>query len=154
MVTLIFLSLNLAAAPITNAKSLEVKSVEQHLSRFGVTQEYTNYLIGAAKEYKVDVMLLTKIMLLESMGKLQAVNKRTSDYGLMQINKSTAKLYNINSNCFFNAKCNIYAGAMILSDLSRYKKYRPCMYNLGPRVLKGDRLKKCLSYERKLDKFN
>lgn len=155
MITIIFLSLNLAAAPESSVLKLRQSAIERKLKAYEIKNatDISLAMAQASLKYKLDYNLLIKIMMVESRGDVRAYNKHTKDYGVMQINKNTAKAFNIKNTCYFDAHCNIHAGAMILKDLQRYKNYRPCMYNLGPRALKGDRLKKCLAYEKKLDKF-
>jgi len=97
---------------------------------------------------------VARIVMLESGGRANAFNKESSDYGIMQINKLTSKLYGIDLKCLHNWQCNLDAGVMILADLSRYSSFRPCSYNIGPRRPKAIRLIKCLKYEQKLASIN
>lgn len=101
-----------------------------------------------SKAFDVDPILVTQIMLTESKGDPNAFNPKSHDYGLMQINKHTAKAMSFNTRCLQNWECNLKAGIRVISVLQQYKRYRPCMYNVGPNVKRKHNT--CLTYERKL----
>lgn len=105
-------------------------------------------IVKYSAAFDVDPILVTQIMLTESKGDPNAFNKRTHDYGLMQINKHTAKAMHFNERCLKNWECNLKAGIRIISVLQQYKRYRPCMYNVGPNTRR--KYNSCLTYERKL----
>lgn len=101
--------------------------------------------------FEVDSLIVTKIVLTESGGREGAYNARTHDYGIMQINERTAASYGFTKACLRNWRCNLRAGAKILSDIDSWSKDgRVCRYNVGSGVLKQDKLQKCLHYELKL----
>ena len=100
---------------------------------------------------KVDPVLITRLVLLESRGLSQAKNKRTGDHGLLQINKNTAMAYNLNSKCLYDMRCNLKAGIRILKDMQKWKNYRVCCFNVGRRL--DDKKKACESYIKKLNSF-
>lgn len=107
-------------------------------------------IIEVSNKYKVDPVLVAKIIVVESRGNPKAFNKRTQDYGLMQINVNTARSLGITQTCLFNWRCNLEQGAKILSSFNR-----PCRYNVGTtKVLAGKRLQNCIRYERKLASVN
>lgn len=111
-------------------------------------------IIQVAKARGVDPVLLTRIILVESRGVASAVNLATDDHGLLQINESTRVRYGFSNQCLKNWRCNLDAGALILSDLLAIKGSRTCTFNLGP---KGRFLKyqeACLRYERKIASIN
>ncbi len=110
-------------------------------------------IINAAAKHDVDAKLLARIVVVESRGLASAVNRKTDDHGLVQINAKTASLYGISSSCLKDWKCNLDAAALILSDLSQLSNFRACTYNVGP---KGRFLKyreACERYETKLAAF-
>lgn len=107
-------------------------------------------ILQVANKYNVDPILIAKIIVVESRGREKAINKQSSDYGLMQINVNTAKSMGISDRCLMNWRCNLDAGAKILSRFNR-----PCRYNVGTtKVLAGKRLQNCIRYERKLASVN
>lgn len=94
-------------------------------------------------EEGVDPITVAKIVIIESRGNAHAINWKTGDYGVMQVNlKSHPK---ISLSCSLNMKCGLRAGVRILKNAKR-----PCSYNVGNATLKGLRLKNCLIYESKL----
>lgn len=100
-------------------------------------------IVNIAREEKVDAMLLTKIVVIESRGNPSAINKRTKDYGIAQINLKAHP--QVTYKCAMNKACGLRAGAKILA-----KTKRPCQYNTGRAKFNEARLQKCLQYERKL----
>ncbi len=123
--------------------------MERHLAKDAVkAPQLAPAILELAQHYDVDAELVMKIIIVESRGRSGAYNARTKDTGLMQINKSTAWLYGFSDACLKNWICNLEAGIIILSDMQRFKSYRPCTYNVGPRW----HLKKtaCNKYENKL----
>jgi hypothetical protein len=94
----------------------------------------------------VDALLLAKMVVVESRGKPNAVNKKTGDYGIAQINLKSHP--NITKACAMDARCGLEAGARILA-----KAKRPCVYNLGAIGAKRNP-KSCLRYEDKLASIN
>lgn len=106
-------------------------------------------IIRTAAAYGINAETLTRILLTESKGVATAENKRTGDYGIMQINHRTAASYKLSQECLKNWKCNLAAGAAILKDMQKSKHYRTCAYNVGTSHI-GTRMKSCLTYETKL----
>lgn len=100
---------------------------------------------------KVDPVLITRLVLLESHGLRHAYNKKTLDSGAMQINKHTAKAYGLHSKCLYDIRCNIKAGIRILKDMQKWKNYRVCSFNVGRNI--DAKKEKCYAYERKLNSF-
>lgn len=107
-------------------------------------------ILKASKAYNVSSVLILKILLVESAGKAMAVNKRTADHGIMQINHRTAVYLNLSKVCVLDISCSINAAVAYLKTIQLRKNYRHCMYNIGPNGLKRGKIKACLSYERKL----
>lgn len=110
-------------------------------------------ILKVSAEYGMDPVLITQIILVESAGVPSAKNDVTHDYGLMQINLKTAKALKVPETCLWNWKCNLKVGVGLLAMLKKRSDFRACQYNLGPRGSKLDRRKKCLQYEKKLDKI-
>ncbi len=105
----------------------------------------TSEIIRIAHKYEQDPELITRIILLESKGLAGAMNEKTHDYGIMQINIKTAASMKLNTACLFDWRCNLEAGVKILSKVNRV-----CRYNVGTASLTGTRLNNCLTYELKL----
>ncbi len=99
-------------------------------------------IVNIAREENVDPMLLAKIVVIESRGNPSAINKRTKDYGIAQINLKSHP--QVSEACAMNKACGLRAGAKILA-----KTKRPCHFNLGKIGAKRNP-KSCLQYERKL----
>jgi soluble lytic murein transglycosylase-like protein len=98
--------------------------------------------------YGVSPDLITRVLLLESRGRQDAVS-RTHDSGLMQVNAYVAKNHGVSSSCLKDWFCNLQFGTYLLAQ-SR----RPCAYNLGNRGSRTYAIS-CKTYERKLyENFN
>lgn len=106
-------------------------------------------IVRTAEKYNLDPVLITKLIMVESRGLPQALNRNSKDYGLMQINVNTAKAYGYSAKCLMAWQCNLDAGAKILVDLKKHKGYRACMYNLGPRKARVNP-ETCARYEQRL----
>jgi soluble lytic murein transglycosylase-like protein len=110
------------------------------------------HILGAARVHKLRPCLIHAVLKLESNGKLDAVNRKTHDYGLMQINKKTAAAYGLTlARLTIDAKYNIEAGALVMADIrDDYEKREPltwvCRYNVGYGPLHGRRLVRCARY--------
>lgn len=108
-------------------------------------KELAPAIIAISEQYNLDPIQVTQIILVESKGKANAINKTSHDYGLMQIHDVTAKAYGASKTCLMLWRCNLGVGVLILSDLSR-----TCRYNVGSGPLLGRKLTNCLTYEHKL----
>jgi soluble lytic murein transglycosylase-like protein len=127
--------------------------LQKHLAKDAVKAPLlAQAIVATSAHYGVDEQLVMQIVVVESRGREKAFNKRTKDFGLMQINKATAALYGFKESCLMNWRCNLEAGIIILRDLQDYKKYRPCTYNVGPRWAKKE--KACHRYEKALALIN
>lgn len=117
-------------------------------------QELAPAIMKAAVKHRVSAILLTRIILIESKGVPTAFNSDTIDHGLLQINERTRIAYGLTQKCLSDWRCNLDAGAKILSDMLAMEDSRPCVYNVGPR----GRFKKyetaCLRYESRLEALN
>ncbi len=110
-------------------------------------KELAPVILRASLKYGIDYRLLTSVLLLESRGVAAAYNKKTRDYGIMQINVKTAHAMGLSMTCLMNYKCNIDAGAKIISTIDDGKI---CRYNVGTGNLLGRLLHNCARYERKV----
>ncbi len=108
-------------------------------------------IIRLSKQYDVNPDTIVRIILIESKGIASAYNKRTNDYGLMQINGRTAKAYGLSKACLRNWECNLEAGIRVLADI---RDGRVCRYNVGSGRLHKAKLSRCITYERKLASIN
>lgn len=92
-------------------------------------------LVLIRKMYNIKPDLMLAIMGHESAFNPKAYNKKTRDFGIMQINIKTAQAYEINKGCILDWECSLVAGAKILSDFkTRYSKKESewyIRYNIG-----------------------
>lgn len=102
-------------------------------------------IMKEAKYFNEDPILITQIILVESRGKADAINMKTHDFGLMQINLKTAAAMHLDTACLLDWRCNLRTGVQILSKLNT-----ACAYNVGTGYLKGKKLENCLKYSNKL----
>ena len=105
-------------------------------------------VLQESKAAGVDSILVAKVIMQESRGVATSTNKRTKDFGLMQVNEKTAKGLGITKACLENWRCNLRQGVKLLA-----KANRPCAYNLGNAGSKKWP-KSCIKYELKLASFN
>lgn len=105
-------------------------------------------IIAVSAKYNLDPELVTRIILTESRGRANAINLKTEDYGLMQINIKTATAMGVSKQDLMVWQKNIQIGAKVLSQMDRI-----CRYNVGTAKLQGPRLERCTKYERKLASF-
>lgn len=106
----------------------------------------------AWQEHRVHPEAVMRLIAVESNFNALAINHRTADYGLMQINARTAKALNIHKNCLMQWECNLQAGIAIMAYMQ--KRGNLCRYNVGVRPLVGKRLSICNAYNRKLASIN
>lgn len=105
-------------------------------------------VLQESKAAGVNSALVAKVIMQESRGVATATNKRTKDFGLMQINDKTAAGLKITPQCLENWRCNLRQGVRLLA-----KAKRPCAYNLGATgAIRWP--KSCMKYEMKLASFN
>lgn len=116
-------------------------------------QELEIEIIKVASIYKVDALLLTQMVLIESKGEASAFNAKSMDHGLVQINQKTATARGLPKACLYNWKCNLRFAANLISEQSKKANWRPCIYNVG-RVGMKRYPKACLRYETKLASIN
>lgn len=134
-----------------HCKNIEaIKQIEKQLMKHGAKdmvnpKELAPAILHMAYFYDVDYMTITKVILVESRGRESAYNKKTHDYGLMQVNARTAESYEAGIGCLFDWQCNLRLGVEILSNAKRI-----CNYNLGNSRLSAKRMRKCLIYEKKI----
>lgn len=108
-------------------------------------------IMSAAVRHKVDPILVTQILLVESAGVPGAYNKDTKDHGLMQINEHTRVAYGISNWCAKQWQCNIDSATRILADMQRLRGFKSCVYNGGPKFRLPQYETPCLQYQKKLD---
>ncbi len=156
----------LLLAQLTSAKSAEcscktslcrtneaIKAISEQLRRKASPKAVPAHLLApvilrASLKYGIHYRLLTSVLLLESRGIASAYNKRTKDYGIMQINVKTARAMGLTMTCLMDYQCNVYAGARILSEIN---DGLICRYNMGTASVRyGKRLIMCQAYERKV----
>jgi soluble lytic murein transglycosylase-like protein len=119
--------------------------------------EIKHAIYSAADKHGIEPELLYAIYAHESKLKLDAVNKKTQDYGLAQINIRNIKARNWDKKRILtDAKYSAERGAIILSEFKkRYAKREPdtwvCRYNIGNRNKNEKRWRsRCLNYLKKV----
>lgn len=147
----------LVCKPISNTERqlMQIKQIIEHTKakHTKIPKRLPAEILRASKQYGVDPLLVTRIMAVESKFNQHAHNKATNDYGLMQINGGTAILLGISKQCLHNWRCNLYAGALILSRFDKYFGAKEtnwyCRYNVGTaKLVKVN--KNCTKYVNKL----
>jgi hypothetical protein len=88
------------------------------------------YIDMAHKKYKIPKRVYAAILMQESSYKLSAVNRSSSDFGISQINKRTAKAFGFcTKRLTTDLKYSIDAGAIVLADFQRmYGKKDPLWF--------------------------
>lgn len=84
------------------------------IGRLELKQEYWDYIKEAAKRYRISPYLIQAVCAIESRYDPEA--KSGSCFGLMQLDKDTAKKYGVDSH---NPRENIMGGAAVLARLMR-----------------------------------
>lgn len=104
---------------------------------FSSKSELHAHIKSVAALYNLPPKLLKRIVAVESANCKYRVNKRTKDFGCMQISEQTIKLYKWNFKTVSNNdKLNLVAAAIILKDFKKLTEKRlgkkwPCSYNIG-----------------------
>jgi hypothetical protein len=106
-------------------------------------------IIMLSRSMHMNATEVAQVMLTESGGRAYAVNKRSHDYGLMQINYRTAARLAVPGACLLDWHCNLVVGMRIMKRLNPI-----CRYNVGTGVLNGDTLHNCRAYSAKLAKLD
>ena len=108
-----------------------------------------------AKKYGLDPLLLSAMAAVESGYFVGAINSRTADYGIMQINARNIKHYKFSKERLLtDVPYSIEAGAIVLSwfkaKYAHKEKNWFCRYNVGVRKLEGALGRICKSYASKV----
>ena len=85
-------------------------------------------------EYALDPALLLSIAKTESSCRPGAINQKTHDYGLMQINRKTAAAYGYTPAQIMQIKTNVRLSAKVLVYMRKRfgtEKHWYCRYNVG-----------------------
>ncbi len=97
--------------------------------------ELSNIIHKLAQAYDIKPYRLAAILAQESGYKLDAVNKKSLDYGISQINHKTMKAYGFDKEKLLtDLEYSVKAGAIVLSDFKRMYKHEDdywCRYNVG-----------------------
>jgi hypothetical protein len=88
------------------------------------------YIDMAYVKYGIPKKIYAAILMQESSYKLSAINTASSDYGISQINKRTAKAFGFNKDRLItDLEYSIEAGAIVLADFQRmYAKKDPLWF--------------------------
>jgi soluble lytic murein transglycosylase-like protein len=84
------------------------------IGRLKLTQEYWNYIKEAAERYNISPYLIQAVCAIESRYDPNASSGRGRCYGLMQLEKGTAKKYGVDAH---DPRENIMGGAAVLARL-------------------------------------
>lgn len=113
-------------------------------------RELAYYIDKSALKYGLDSRLLTSIIAHESMFKVDAVNYKTQDYGIGQINVKTIKAYKFDKRRILtDAAYSIDCAAKVLSWFKRYESKSTnwyCRYNVGTGKFTIININRCLKY--------
>lgn len=106
-----------------------------------------------ATKYGLEPKMLIALVELESSGNQYAYNKKTKDYGLLQVNQIHLGKGE-NPLCLMrDARLNLERGTKILVYMQKRYASRErdwmCRYNLGTRTLIGARYDLCVKYIRR-----
>lgn len=114
-------------------------------------QTLATEIMKVSAKYGINEKDLVRIVMVESAGDPNAINRKSNDYGIAQINIRTAKAMKVPMFCLKDWKCNLDTAGRLIKQQMRSKYYRICHYNTGP---KKKACKYCLMYEAKLAKIN
>ena len=109
-------------------------------------------IIEVSRKYNVDPILVTQIILQESKGVPTDYNPVSHDFGLMQINRTTAISLGISPKCLIDWRCNLDKGVAMIGQLARFSGFRACHYNTG-RKGANRAPAACTKYENALARF-
>lgn len=95
--------------------------------------EYTDRLAKAltkyAKKHNVKVEILTAILMQESGYNVRAINHKSKDYGIGQINKKTIKNFKFDqTRILTDVEYSVEAAAIVLADFKRMYGKREAQY--------------------------
>jgi len=83
-------------------------------------QELSRAIVKVSKQYDLNPNLYAAILMQESAYRLNAVNKKSLDFGIAQINDRTIKAFRLNKRKLTsNLDYAIEAGAIVLSDFKK-----------------------------------
>lgn len=121
---------------------------------FGVAKA-NNLEVAIAKtafNHGLDAAEFRAVLVVESRLQLSAVNRRTLDYGIGQINHKTAKALNLDIvRLTTDLQYSLNAAATVLASMKRYDRANYiCRYNVGNGVLIGKRASNCSIYKTKV----
>ncbi|GAC1501521.1 MAG: hypothetical protein NVS1B10_05740 [Candidatus Saccharimonadales bacterium] len=137
---------------LSPARATELQDLTAQLKRHSApgavsATELAPTIVSLAHFYGIQPSLLASVVLAESHGLEYAVNYRTHDSGIMQVNVRKAVDYNVNQKCLMMWRCGLAVGARILAS----KPNQPCAYNLGAnRAIEGKYVSLCNAYLSKL----
>jgi soluble lytic murein transglycosylase-like protein len=98
--------------------------------------ELSNIIHNLARVYNIKPYRLAAILAHESGYKLDAINTKSLDYGISQINHKTIEAYGFDKERLLtDLEYSVKAGAMVLADFKRSFGHREldywCRYNVG-----------------------
>jgi Transglycosylase SLT domain len=114
------------------------------------------HIMQLSATYDLDAADLAKLVIVESKCHPEAINHKSHDFGLVQINIKTAVNMGLNISQLMDWRYNLTSAAQLLVQLQKSTHYRPCSYNIGPRnpSQNASLENKCLLYEQKLAKLS
>lgn len=153
MKTILFMLFTISTQTYADCNSYKLHTQLRKLFEFNKVKTDAAQLATVVQReacyFKVNPILVAKIIIIESNGDIHAYNSKSHDYGLMQINESTAEEYKVPADCLLDLECHVHHGVYILAALTDRRNFRPCMWNVGPAGVVAH-YKACVQYERKL----
>lgn len=155
------LFIGLLAGPAL-AESQDLNIMLHRFKASGANIQYEHKIkdavLKASKRYGLDARTILGIAIVESSLNQWAINTKTHDFGLMQVNQHNIRALKLDRNKLLNnIEYNIDSGARILSYfVRRYGELEGlCRYNVGTApVLKPRQLKRCMEYIAKVQNWS
>lgn len=153
---LILICLVILAAQICIADTYgQIRHIKPHMSS-KETARIAKYIDKSCARYKLDCEVFTAILAQESMFNFQAVNPKTHDYGIGQLNIKTIKSYHIDiDKLLTDEQYAIDRAAFVFAYFNRFKQQESfyfCRYNTGTasyNIIHN----RCLLYVNKVQKY-
>lgn len=147
MSKLLFILIILFIAKIGCCGTLEQIGAIKHVS---YEAELAIYIDEASSTYGLQPELLTAILAKESMFNIEAVNLRTHDYGIGQLNIKTIRAYRFDLHRIqTDLRYSVFASAKVLSWFKKYGRHEAvwwCRYNVGTVKLINSNINSCAKY--------
>lgn len=137
----------------------QIKKIQEHIEKNKPIKKPDKNLPELILKYSIKHDLeprrLSAIFMQESSYRLNAVNKKSNDYGIGQVNA----IHGLDKKRLTSdLEYSIQHSARILGQFKkRYSKQEPevwyCRYNIGTGKLVGNKKSKCLAYLKKVNRY-